>query len=421
MQASIITIGDEILIGQVVDTNSTFMAGEISKLGIKLNEIVSISDSREAIISTLNRLAPVSDIILVTGGLGPTKDDITKKVLAEFFDCKLIRHEATLKRIEKRMEMLKIPMTEINKGQADVPDLATVLNNNEGSAPGMLLKTKNGVLFSMPGVPFEMKDILLNEVIPYIKSNFKLPERIYKTFLTTGVPESTLSDRLEKFETNLPEGFSLAYLPSPGCVRLRMTASAENKKWLESEFSHQEGLLEQYLGGDLYGYDEDTLSRIIGDLLHQNGLTVATAESCSGGNIASTIVSVSGASEYFRGGVVTYSNKSKEDLLNVKKESLEQYGAVSKDVVIQMAENAKKMFQSDFGVATSGIAGPLGGTPDKPVGTVWIAISSPQRTIALKFGFGNSRDRNIIRSTTRALDLLRREILSVVKKTKNKV
>ncbi len=421
MLASIITIGDEILIGQVVDTNSAFMAEEISKLGIKVNEIVSISDSREAILSTLDRLVPISDIVLITGGLGPTKDDITKKVLAEFFNCKLIRHQPTLIGIEKRLALLNIQMSEINRGQADVPELATVLKNNEGSAPGMLIKTDKGILVSMPGVPYEMKDIMQNEVIPYIKANYNLPARIYKTFLTSGVPESTLSDRLEKFELNLPEGFSLAYLPSPGCVRLRMTASSTDKKWLKEEFSHQEGMLELYLGEDLYGYDDDTQARIIGDFLLQNGYTVAAAESCSGGNISNTIVSVSGASEYFRGGVVCYSNKSKTEILNVSTESLEQLGAVSKEVVIQMAENVKKMFGSDFGIATSGIAGPLGGTPDKPVGTVWIAISSPVRTIALKFSFGNSRDITLIRSTTRSLDLLRREIIKVIKKTKNKV
>ena len=421
MQATIITIGDEILIGQVIDTNSAFMGEELNKIGVKVAEIDSISDTHESIISALDRCSQNSEIVLVTGGLGPTKDDITKHAFADYFNCKLIRHQPTLKKIEDRFNRFGFKMTEINKAQADVPEVCEILTNHSGSAPGMLFKTGKGIVVSMPGVPYEMKDLMNKEVIPYLKKNFQLPHRINKTFLTVGVAESILSDRLENFEAQLPKNFSLAYLPSPSRVRLRLSGYDNDKSELHNEFEKQSELLESELNDDLFGYNKDTLERVVGEVLSKYSLTLATAESCTGGNVAKTVTSVPGASTYFLGSIVSYSNSSKENLLEVTKEALETHGAVSKEAVLQMAENVKVKFNSDFGIATSGIAGPTGGTEEKPVGTVWIAISSPKRTIAVKFNFGDNRERTVIRSTVTALNLLRKEIKSTVEKTVNKV
>jgi nicotinamide-nucleotide amidase len=421
MIATIITIGDEILIGQIVDSNSAFMAKELNQLGVKVNEILSVSDTSKAITESLDKAIHTSDIVLLTGGLGPTKDDITKQTLAKYFKCGMKRHQPTLDKIEKRLSQLGVMMSEINRAQADVPEVCTILTNNSGSAPGMLFELEGKAIISMPGVPYEMKDIMLNEVIPYIKRTFTLPFRLHKTFQTASVAESTLSDRLEPFEHMLPEYFSLAYLPTPGRVRLRLSANGKNQEQLQKEFKTFTNRLLDKLGDDLFGYDTDTLEEIVGKMLSEKGYTIATAESCTGGNIAKTITSVPGASKYFLGSIVAYANNIKHKFLNVQLETIEDKGAVSKDVVIQMAEGVKEGFNADFGVATSGVAGPSGGTKDKPVGTVWIALASPNQTMAAKFNFGKHRERTVIRSTVEALNMIRKEINNIEKKTVNKV
>jgi len=421
MTASIITIGDEILIGQVVDTNSTFIASELNKIGVSVVKTYSISDTENAIITTLGNAVETSDIVLLTGGLGPTKDDITKHALASFFKCALIRHQPSLEKVEKRLGQLGIPVSEINKTQADVPEVCTVIKNNPGLAPGMLFHQDNKIIVSMPGVPFEMKDIMQTGVIPYLKDNVQLKALKHKTFLTVGVGESTLAGRLDKFEDMLPKGYSLAYLPSLGKVRLRLSAKGETMEEIDSTFNSLCHQLEFLLGDDLYGFDDDTLEKVVGDMLKANNYSIATAESCTGGNIARLLASVPGASDYFTGSLVAYSNKIKQELLDVTPSFLIDFGAVSKEVVIEMAENVKKKFNCDFGVASSGIAGPGGGTVEKPVGTVWIGISSPKQSLAFKFSLGNNRERTVIRSSILALNLIRREITNNVEKTSNKV
>jgi nicotinamide-nucleotide amidase len=410
MQATIITIGDEILIGQVVDTNSAYMAGELNKIGVKVHQILSISDNTEDIISALDSVKMNSEIVLITGGLGPTKDDITKQALAQFFKCGMMTHQPTLEKVKKRMAQLGVKLSEINRAQADVPEKCLVLNNNSGSAPGMLFSEENTVFISMPGVPFEMKDIMRSEVIPYLKSNFELPFRFHKTFLTVGVAESILSERLNDFELNLPSNFSFAYLPSPAQVRLRLSAFGTNAEEIETRFSEYASQLETLLDVDLFGYNEDTLEAVVGKTLLENSLTIATAESCTGGNLAKIISSVPGASAYFKGSIVAYSNDIKMDLLSVSEENLCKYGAVSEQTAIEMAQNIKKVMGTNYGLSTSGIAGPTGGSEEKPVGTVWIGLATPTKTFAQKFNFGENRDRTVIRSTYAALNMLRKEL-----------
>jgi nicotinamide-nucleotide amidase len=422
MNCEIITIGDEILIGQVVDTNSAFIASELNAIGIKITQILSISDDEEEIFYTVTSALKNSQIVILTGGLGPTNDDITKKTLVNYFNTSLIRNKEILEYITQLLEQRGIAMSALNEYQADLPEICIPLHNKVGTAPGMLFRIgTDKVLFSLPGVPFEMKALMIEEVIPWLKSNFELPVRIQKTFLTTGIPESTMALRLKKFENELPENFSLAYLPSPGLLRLRLSTEGNERVELAKFFETQSEKLQALLANDLFGYDEDTLESTVGKLLKDNNFTVCSAESCSGGTIAQLITSVPGASEYFKGGVIAYSNEIKEQFLKISSVSLKDFGAVSKQVVVQMAENARQLFKSDFGIATSGIAGPTGGTDDKPVGTVWIAVASPRTTQAMKFQFGEHRGRTITRSSLTALNILRLEIQKIVKKTIEKV
>jgi len=411
MTANIVTIGDEILIGQVIDTNSTYIASEFDKIGIKTNKIISVPDTKESIFGVLDRTLKDSDIIVLTGGLGPTNDDITKISLAEYFNTELIPDQVAMHYIENHFKNRGLPFLERNKMQALIPANSIALKNQKGSAPGMLFRLEDKILISLPGVPFEMKDIMDNEVLPYLKANFSLPVRINQTFLTTGVPESLLAERLKKFEEEMPSGFSLAYLPSPARVRLRLSATGSNEPETNELFTQQKKKLEQLLKNDLYGYDNDTLEGIIGQLLIEKGLTVSTAESCTGGNIARSIVNIAGASAYFKGSVIAYSNEVKKNILNVSADVLEKNGAVSKPVVVRMAESVRVIINSDFGIATSGVAGPTGGSKEKPVGTVWIAVATPDKTIAREYHFGNDRKLNIIRSTIAALNMLRKEII----------
>ncbi|MBN1118561.1 MAG: competence/damage-inducible protein A [Bacteroidales bacterium] len=422
MQAIIITIGDEILIGQVVDTNSAFIGSELNKIGIQVKQIISISDNAYAIQTAIAESLGKADLVILTGGLGPTNDDITKHTIAEFFGVKLVRNQKVLEHIQKLLKYRGVNFTNLNMNQADVPENCQILNNLNGTAPGMLFKTSNNkVLVSLPGVPFEMKPLITDELIPWLMKSHKLPLRKHKTFLTTGVPESSMANRLVEFEKDLPESMSLAYLPSPGILRLRLSISGESEPELAKIFEYHARKLETYLKKDLFGYDSQTLEELTGEMLRRNKYTLSTAESCTGGNIAHLLTSVSGASDYFMGSVVAYSNKIKENILGVSKKDLEEFGAVSKQVVIQMANGIREKFNTDFALATSGIAGPTGGSDDKPVGTVWIALASHLKTIAIKFQFGEHRQRTITRSSYAALNMLRLQINKIVEKTVEKV
>jgi nicotinamide-nucleotide amidase len=423
MQADIITIGDEILIGQVIDTNSGFIGKELSKIGIPIRRIVSISDKKEVIQRTIDTSLKYSDFAIITGGLGPTNDDVTKLALADYFGAKLVRNQNVLDNIQKLLQYRGAAFTDKNSAQADVPENCIVLNNKNGTAPGMLFQIEDKVVLSLPGVPFEMKSLITDEFIPWIQKNYKLPYLEYKTLLTTGVPESLMADRLSGFEEQLPENMSLAYLPSPGILRLRLSVfgAKDHKDKFKQEFEAQIHQLEKLLGNDLFGYDDNKLEQIIGKLLIEQGKSLSIAESCTGGNIAHMITGVPGSSSYFKGSIVAYSNNIKNKFLDVSEEDLLNYGAVSKQVVIQMAEGAKKMFGTDYAIATSGIAGPGGGTKQKPVGTVWFAVSSPRTTLAIKYNFGENRERTIIRSSIAVLNLLRLEINKIIKKTVEKV
>lgn len=419
MYTSIITIGDEILIGQVTDTNSAFIAEKLTEAGIGVKKILSVSDKESDIADALDYALAQSDIVVITGGLGPTNDDITKKSLANYFNQRLIRNQDVLSDIEKLLGKRKIPVSELNRAQADVPEHCTVLPNKLGTAPGMLFITSdNKVVVSLPGVPFEMKEILTSQFLPFLKNKFTLPYRIQKTFLTYGVPESVMAERLTDFENQLPESFKLAYLPSPGVLRLRLSTSGNHKEQAQKEFIQQENQFIQVLGSDLYGYNDDTLEKELGKLLKANNFTVSTAESCTGGMISEKIAGIAGASVYFTGGIVAYSNDIKINHLNVKKEDIEKYGAVSKQVVIQMAEGIRNLFNTDVGIATSGIAGPTGGSAEKPVGTVWIALALPHMTLAKIFNFGEDRGRVVLRAANTALNMARIELFKIVEKTK---
>jgi len=412
MIAEIITIGDELLIGQVVDTNSAWIAEQLNALGIRVHQITSISDSREHILSTLREAATRATLILITGGLGPTRDDITKNTLCEYFDTQLVFNQDVYDNIRRIFPARRLPVTKPDEEQALVPGNCQVLNNANGTAPGMWFD-KDGITYvSMPGVPFEMKSIVTDHVIPRLKgqSDIKI---IHRTILTEGVGESYLASRIESWEDALPSFIKLAYLPQPGIVRLRLSASGPDSKQLEEALDKAERDLLPLAGEYIFGFDNDSLPELVGIMLKEGHLSLATAESCTGGSIAQMITSIPGSSEYFKGGLVAYSNEVKQDLLGVKPETLLNHGAVSEETVLEMADATRALVGTDFAIAVSGIAGPGGETEEKPVGTTWIAIAGPGRTIARRYLFGQHRQRNIQRATLAALNFLRKELLSL--------
>lgn len=412
MKAEILTIGDEILIGQIVDTNSAWLGQELNLLGIKVNRINSISDDHFAIISALEESLSRADIVLITGGLGPTKDDITKKAIADFFQVEMIFNEDVMDYVASLFAARGIVMAESNKSQAMLPANCKVLHNSNGTAPGMWFEKDNKVIVSMPGVPYEMKGIFSEEVIPSLKQHFKTPIIKHKTVLTQGVGESTLMEKIETWENSLAaNALKLAYLPQPGMVRLRISGVGENEKQLEDLIQSKVEELQQLIPSYIFGYDNETLEQVVGQLLAKNGKTLSTAESCTGGYIAHLITSISGSSAYFMGSVVAYDNRIKEEILNVSHQNLIDFGAVSQQVVEEMALGVQAKFKTDYAIATSGIAGPTGGTAEKPVGTVWVAIASPLGVKSKLLRFGNSRERNIRQAAIFALNLLRKEIL----------
>ena len=412
MQAEVITIGDEILIGQIVDTNSAWIAEQLNLNGIKLHEITSISDDEEHIYHALDSIHSKTSLVLMTGGLGPTRDDITKTTLAKYFKTELAFHQPTFEYIKELFARFNLEVTETNRQQAFLPESCTIIPNKNGTAPAMWFERDGIVYVSMPGVPYEMKGLMENEVLPRLKQYFRTPNIIHKTVLTQGIGESFLADKIKEWEDSLiTEEIKLAYLPSPGRVRLRLSISGESEEELSRRVNKKVKELQELIPQHIYGYDKELMEEIVGRLLKDKGMTLATAESCTGGMIAQKITSIPGSSAYYIGSLVTYSYQSKVDLLGVKQKTLDDHGAVSEQTVIEMVCAVKERFNTDYALSTSGIAGPAGGTPEKPVGTVWIAVAGPNGVKAKKFLFGDNRERNTKRSTIAALEMLRKELV----------
>lgn len=413
MLAEIITIGDEILIGQIVDTNSAFIAKELNKIGVSVYQITSVQDEREHILKALENTKNKVQIVIVTGGLGPTKDDITKNVFCEFFNDTLISDEGVLRHVEELFAkyITSTPISDINRKQALVPSKATVLKNDFGTAPGMWMSSGDTVFVSLPGVPFEMKNLMKNAVIPKITSEFKRPHILHKTLVTYGLGESAIADKIEDWENNLPSFIKLAYLPSLGRVRLRLSAKGADQKLLEETIDAEMKKLQPLIGDIIYGTeDEETLEEVVAKLLTVHKMTLATAESCTGGSIAQQLTALPGASAYFRGSVVSYATETKVEVLHVPQEIINEYSVVSAEVAKAMAENVRQLLKSDFAIATTGNAGPTKGDSDADIGTVYIAIASPKGVVAEKFSMGNHRVRIIQKTVNKALELLQREI-----------
>ncbi len=411
MRAEIINIGDELLIGQVVNTNASWMAAAIDKAGIKTVRISVIADDKQDIWHSLDEAMGRAEIVLLSGGLGPTKDDITKKTLAEYFHSDFVFHEPTFEQVKKIFAARQFPVTEVNRQQAEIPEKCTPLFNKNGTAPGMWFNVEGKVIVSLPGVPFEMKAMMTGQVIPLLQEKFRLGFIFHKTIMTTGVPESMLAARIEKWESSLPDHVKLAYLPQPGIVRLRLSASGKDKTVLQQEVNSYCKQLNLLIPEAIFGYDDISLEEVVGKLLVAQNKTLSTAESCTGGTIAQLITSIAGSSRYFKGAVVSYANEVKINQLNVPAAVLEKQGAVSRETVEAMAIGVRNNLHTDFSIAVSGIAGPDGGTPEKPVGTVWIAVDSEEGVKSQRFHFGEHRGRNIRRSALAALHLLRLELV----------
>ncbi len=412
-EASICTIGDEILIGQIIDTNSSHIARELESAGIKVRKMLSIADDVNEIRENLTRELQDSDIVIVTGGLGPTKDDVTKKVLFELSgSTRHVENPGQLEVIHRILASRGLDVLEINRAQADVPNKCEVIVNRLGTAPVMVLRTSGSVLYSLPGVPYEAIGAM-KDVVEDIRRHYRLEDIYHKSVMTYGIAESSLSNMLEPWETSLPEDMHLAYLPDPlKGVTLRLSVFGGEKSTQAARCEAELVRLRKILGDSIYSENDETLQQVVGRLLIERHATLSTAESCTGGMIASMMTSVPGSSEYFLGSVVSYANSVKHGVLGVRQEILDTCGAVSEDCVRAMAEGVRKLTGSDFSVATSGIAGPGGGTQDKPVGLVWVGVSSAERTEAVKFNFNNDRLRNTQRFAASALDTLRKFIAS---------
>ena len=413
MKAAIVTIGDEILIGQIIDTNSSYIAKALDKIGIETHEMVSISDDKTHILQTFRKLQNRVQAVIITGGLGPTKDDITKKTFCDYFDDYLVENEVVLSHVKALIEgIYKRPITPINIEQALVPSTAKVFYNKVGTAPGMWMEKEETVFISLPGVPYEMKYLMDHDVIPSLVSKFERPFIIHQTLMTYGRGESLIAEQIETWEDNLPDFIKLAYLPSPGKVRLRLTARGANKEQLQAEITKQVQQLDLLLHDIIVGYNEDeTIEVVLGRLLTENKLTLATAESCTGGKIAATLTSVSGASNYFKGSVVSYATSAKISILGVSKATIERHSVVSAEVARQMALGLQKMMQVDYAIATTGNAGPAKGDSAAEVGIVFIAIATPDSVFVEEFNFGQPREKVIDRAVSKSLELVYKEIL----------
>ena len=416
MKAAIITIGDEILIGQIVDTNSGFIAKSLDKIGVDIHEMISISDNKNHILETFAKLQNQVDLVLITGGLGPTKDDITKHTFCEYFEDQLVRNEEVEKHVIELIEKaMNRPASQMNKDQALVPSKCIVLHNAVGTAPGMWMKKENTVYISLPGVPYEMKYIVENGIIPKIVQEYKRPYIIHKTILTYGQGESLVAERIEDWENNLPEFIKLAYLPSPGRVRLRLSARGIDKELLEQKINENVLSLTQLIGDIIVGFEEEeTIEVMLGRLLTSKNATLSTAESCTGGKIAQVITSVPGASNYFKGSVVSYATETKISVLGISSELIKEHSVVSFEVAKEMALAAKKMMNTDYAIATTGNAGPSKGDGNSEIGTVFIAIATPNDLIVEEFNFGQPRVKVIDRAVNKAFEMLQKEILKNV-------
>jgi len=413
MLAEIITIGDEILIGQIVDTNSAFIASELNKIGVSVFQITSVQDDRPHILKALSEAEKRAKIIIITGGLGPTKDDITKRTLCEYLDDKLVENKQVLAHIEELFKnYIATPISDINRHQALVPSKAQVLHNAYGTAPGMWMSNEKATFISLPGVPFEMKNLINNAVIPKIAATFHRPHIYHKTIMTYGLGESAISARIEDWEENLPSFVKLAYLPNLGKVRLRLTAKGPDKKLIEEAVQRESAKLYSIIGDIIYGEEEDgSIESGVAKLLTSKKMTLATAESFTGGKIAEQITAIPGASAYFLGSVVSYATQVKIEVLKVPEELIKKNSVVSAEVAKAMAKNIRELLKADFTVATTGNAGPLKGDSDAPIGTVYIAIATPNDVLVEKFTMGNHRTRIVQKAVHKAFQMLQKEIL----------
>ena len=416
MKATIVTIGDEILIGQIVDTNSGFIAKSLDKIGIQVVEMISISDNKQHILDTFTSVQNKVDLVVITGGLGPTKDDVTKKTFCEYFNDKLVVNKEVENHVIDLIEsVMKRPASQMNKDQALVPSQCEVLFNKVGTAPGMWMKKENTVYISLPGVPYEMKYILEKEIIPKIIKEYQRPYIIHKTLMTYGQGESLVAERIEDWENDLPDFLKLAYLPAPGRVRLRLTARGTQKEMLENIIEEKVKSLSNIIGDIIVGFDEDeTIEVVLGRQLTKIGKTISTAESCTGGKIAQTLTSVMGASNYFRGSIVSYATDTKVSVLGVSQHTIDENSVVSSQVAIEMALGIQKIMKTDYAIATTGNAGPSKGDADAEVGTVCIAIATPNGVLVEEYNFGQPREKVIDRTVNKAFELLQKEIFKNV-------
>lgn len=406
MKSTIITIGDEILIGQILDTNSRYISQALNRIGVVVTERTSIGDSAEQIVSTLDRALAISDVVIITGGLGPTKDDITKHTLARYYNSELVYNEQVGSFVEQLLARRGIAFTELNRGQAMVPKCCTVLHNAHGTAPGMWFERDGKVVVSLPGVPFEMQHLIDDSVVPMLTQRFELKAIVHRTMITSGIAESILAEKIATWEDNLPEVLHLAYLPAPNVVRLRLSAYEVDgqsvSQIIDDEFDKLKGIIPEAI----VGFEDATVEQLVHRWMTENGKTLSVAESCTGGAIAAKFTAMAGASAYFNAGVVSYSNEAKRDILGVNMDDIVRYGAVSEAVAIQMAEGVRRAGQSDYAVSTTGIAGPTGGSAEKPVGTVWIGIATPKGSFAVLKNCGTDRSQIIDRATAYAIKLL---------------
>jgi len=413
LQAEIITIGDEILIGQIVDTNSQFIGQELNKIGVSVYQITSIQDDEQHILKALHEAQSRVEIVIITGGLGPTKDDITKKTIAKFFnDDTVVEYPEVIDHIKELFSKINHPFKEVQRYQAQLPSKATLLMNNFGTAPGMWFYENETVFVSLPGVPYEMKGLITHKVLPKIQKQFKLPFIIHKTIMTYGQGESTIAEIIEDFEDNLPTHIKLAYLPSFGRVRLRLSAKGDHKEQLEKELDAEVSKVYQLIPDIITGLDDDaSLEKRIGELLKTNNKTICTAESLTGGKIAATLVSVAGASAYFKGSFVTYTAETKHKILNVATKTIAQQTVVSKQVALEMAKGAKEKLATNYAIAVTGNAGPTTDKNTDNLGTVFIALATDSKQIVEEFNFGQPREKVINRTVSKALEILQREII----------
>ena len=411
MKATIIAIGDEILIGQVIDTNSTFISKALNSIGVETLKSISIKDEPSQIIKTLEYAFSEVDLVIFTGGLGPTNDDLTKKTLTEYFGGKLVFNQDVMNHINNLFAKLGRKTAKLNEEQALVPNNAILLHNEFGTAAGMIFEKGKKVAISLPGVPFEMKNLVGKEVIPYIKGKYKTGYLVHKTVLTYGLPESELAELISDWENNLPNSIKLAYLPSPGRVRLRLSVKGNDKDLLELEVQKQIEKLNSVLGDLIFGYDDEPIESIVAKLLTGSNKTVCTAESFTGGKIASMLTSIPGSSKYFKGGVVSYATQSKIDILHVEESIIDNKSVVSREVAQQMAENARTMFDTDYALATTGVAGPDKSEDGKEIGTAIIALAMKGKTLVEIYNFGQPREKMQGRSVAKAFDMLRKELL----------